>query len=148
MTSDMGAHIRYAAGCQVARSFFHWTSRLFTDAFDKVDWPQVHRTLNKKVPRLFLVWACKEVMNIAAANKNLRRRHRNRWSNKCHCCTIHVEMAEHILLSPKEGRIEAFRLATTALEWWLKEADTDPDLADCIVEYMQRWGTVTMEEIV
>ena len=59
MTSDMGAHIRYAVGRQVARFFFHQTSRMFTDAFDKVDWPHVHRTLHEEVSRLFQVWACK-----------------------------------------------------------------------------------------
>ena len=67
----MGAHIWYVAGCQVARSFFHQISRLFTDAFNEVDWLQVHRMLNKEVPHLFQVWACKQVMNIAATNKNL-----------------------------------------------------------------------------
>jgi hypothetical protein len=49
MTSDKGAHIRYAAGRQIARSFFHQTSRMFTDAFDEVGWPHVHRTLNEEV---------------------------------------------------------------------------------------------------
>ena len=77
MTSDTGAHIRYAAGRQIARSFFHQTRRMSTGAFDKVDWPHVHRTLNKEVPRLFQIWACKQVMNIAATNKNLSRRHRD-----------------------------------------------------------------------
>jgi hypothetical protein len=69
MTSDMGAHIWYAAGCQVAGSFFHQTSRMFTDAFDEVDWPHMHRTLHEEVSRLFQVWACKQMMNIAATNK-------------------------------------------------------------------------------
>ncbi len=41
MTLDTGAHIWYAAGRQVARSFFHQTSRMFMDAFDEVDWPHV-----------------------------------------------------------------------------------------------------------
>ena len=45
-------------------------------------------------------------------------------------------MAEHILLCPEEGQIEAFRLEKTALERWLNEVDTDPDLADSIVEYV------------
>ncbi len=49
MTSDMGAHIRYAAGRQVARSFFHRSSRMFIDVFDEVDWPHVHRTLHEEV---------------------------------------------------------------------------------------------------
>ena len=42
MTSDTGAHIGYAAGLQIARSFFHQTGRMSTDAFDKVNWPHVH----------------------------------------------------------------------------------------------------------
>jgi hypothetical protein len=37
MTSDTGPHIRYAAGRQGARLFFHETSRMFTDLFDEVD---------------------------------------------------------------------------------------------------------------
>jgi hypothetical protein len=140
MTSDTGAHIWYADGCQVACSFFHRTSRLFTDAFDEVDWPQVHRMLNEEVLRLFQV--------IAVTNKNLYWRHHDWRSNKCPCCTIHMETAEHIMLCPEEGLIDTFQLATTALECWLNEADMDPDLADCIVEYVQQQGTVTMEEIV
>jgi hypothetical protein len=62
MTSDTWAHIRYVADRQVARTFFHETFRMFTDAFDKVDWPQVHWTLNEEVPLLFQVWESKQVM--------------------------------------------------------------------------------------
>ncbi len=116
------------------------------DAFDEVDWPHVHRTLNKEVPRLFQVWACKQVMNIAATNKNLSWRHRDGRCDKCPCCTIQVETAAHVLLCPEAGRVEAFQLGTTALEGWLDKADTDPDLSDSIVEYVRRRGTITMEE--
>ena len=148
MTSDTGAHIRYAAGRRIARSFFHQTNRMLTDAFDEVDWSHVYRTLNKEVPRLFQVWACKQVMNIAATNKNLSRRHRDGRSDKCPCCTIHVETAAHVLLCPEAGRVEAFQLGATALERWLEMADTDPDLTDSIVEYVRRRGTITMEEAI
>jgi hypothetical protein len=71
MTSNTGAHIRYAVGRQVACKFFHEMSRMFMDAFNEVDWPQVHRTLSNEVPRLFQVWVCKQVMNLAVTNKNL-----------------------------------------------------------------------------
>jgi hypothetical protein len=108
MTSDLGPHIQYAAGQQVACLFFHELSWVFTDAFGKVDWPNVHRTLNKEVPRLFQVWACKQVMNISATNKNLRWHHQDGHSDKCPCCTIHVETAEHVILCPVVGRMEAF----------------------------------------
>jgi hypothetical protein len=148
MTLDPGAHIRYAAGRQVAQFFFHETGRMSPDAFDKVDWPHVHWTLHEEVSRLFQVWACKQVMNIVARNKNLSRRHRDGLSDKCPFCRIHVETAEHVLLCPEVGRVEAFQLCTTALERWFDEADTDPDLTDSIVEYVWRRGTITMEEAI
>jgi hypothetical protein len=81
---------------------------MFTDAFDEVDWPNVHRMLNKEVPRLFQVWACKQVMNISATNRNLHWRHQDGRSNKCPCCIIHVETAEHVILCLEVGRVEAF----------------------------------------
>ena len=106
----------------------------FTDAFNEVNWPHVHRTLNKEVPRLFQVWACTQVMNIAATNKNLSRRHHDGWCDKCLCCTIHVETTARVLLCPEVGQMEAFQLSTTALERWLDEADINPNLTDIIVE--------------
>jgi hypothetical protein len=117
---------------------------MFANAFNKVDWPNVYRTLNKEVPRLFPVWACKQVMNISATNKNLSQCHQDGCSDKCPCCTIHVETVEHIILCLVVGRVEAFRQASQALEHWLEEANMDPDLIDCIVAYVQSRGTLTM----
>jgi hypothetical protein len=97
---------------------------------------------------LFQVWASKQVMNLSATNKNLHRRHCDGQSNKCPCCTIHVETAEHIILCPEEGRVEVFMQLLLFLERWLHEVNTDPELADCIVEYVQGQGQVLMEEIV
>ena len=87
-------------------------------------------------------------MNIAATNKNLSRRHRDGRFNKCPWCTIHVETTEQVLLCPEVGRVEAFQLGTTALERCLIEADTEPDLTDSIVEYVQRRGASAMEEVI
>jgi hypothetical protein len=148
MTSDTGSHIRYAAGLQIARLFFHETSHMFTDAFDEIAWPHVHRTLNEEVPRLFQVWACKQVMGISATNKNLSRRHRDGRGDKCPCCTIHVETAEHIMVCPEVGRVETFMQSSQALEQWMEDADTDPDLVECIMKYVQGRGTVTMASAV
>jgi hypothetical protein len=121
---------------------------MFTDAFNEVDWPNVHRMLNEEVPRLFQVWACKQVMNISTTNRNLRRRHQDGHSNKCPCCIIHVETSEQVILCPKVGRVEAFMQSSQALEQWLGEADTDPDLIDCIIDYVQGRGTITMASAV
>ncbi len=85
-------------------------------------------------------------MKIAATNKNMRQH--DRRSDKCPCCTIQVETATHVLHCPEAGRVEAFQLGTTALEQWLQKADTDLDLTDSIVEYVQRRGTITMEKAI
>jgi hypothetical protein len=128
--------MRWAARLHASSS----TKRPVTDAFNEVDWLQVHWTLSNEVPRLFQVWACKQVMNLAATNKNLRQQHCDGWSNKCQCCTIHVETADHVILCPEEGQVEVFTQLLLALEWWLYDDDMDPELADCIVEYVQRRG--------
>jgi hypothetical protein len=117
---------------------------MFTDSFDKVDWPNVQCTLNKEVPRLFQVWACNQVMNSSTTNKNLWRRCWDSCSYKYPCCTIHVETAEQVILCPEVGSVEAFMQSSQALERWLEEANTDPDLIDCIVDYVQGRGTITM----
>ena len=59
-----------------------------------------------------------------------------------------VETAEHVILCPEEGQVEVFMQSLLALEQWLNNVDTDPELADCIVEYVQRGGQESMDEIV
>jgi hypothetical protein len=44
--------------------------------------------------------------------------------------------------------VEVFIQSSLALEWWLHNVDMDPELADCIVEYVQRQGQELMDEII
>jgi hypothetical protein len=46
------------------------------------------------------------------------------------------------------GRVEAFRQASRALEQWLEEANMDPDLLNCIVDYVLSRGTLTMASVI
>ena len=148
MTSVTVPLIQYTVGRQVACSFFHETSWMFTNAFNEVDWLNVYCTLKGEVPRLFQVWACKQEMNIAATNKNSNWCHHDGSSDKCPCCTFHVETAEQIIPRPAVGRVEAFMQASQALEQWLEESNMDQDLIDCIVDYVQGQGTLTMASAV
>ena len=47
----------------------------------------------------------------------------------------------------EEGRVETFMSTADTLEEWLEDAETDPDLADCIMEYVRGRGGKTMEEV-
>jgi hypothetical protein len=69
MISNTGAQIGFAVGQEIVRAFFYKRSILFTDTFDKVDWPSIHHTFHDEVPRLFQVWACKQVIVIAVNNR-------------------------------------------------------------------------------
>jgi hypothetical protein len=58
---------------------------------------------------------------------------------------MHVETAEHVMLF---GRVETSMPSSQALEHWMKDADTDPDLIECNVDYVQGRGMVTMASAV
>jgi hypothetical protein len=70
MTLDMGHFIRCHAHCHLAREKFKAASLLTTAQFDLVDWQMVHNTLSA-VPRMFQVWASKQMWCIAPTNYKL-----------------------------------------------------------------------------
>ena len=67
-TSDNGDRLRFCAHKQVAKESFH-DSKIMFEEFELVDWEMIYIALHK-VPRMFQIWAMKQVMNIAPANGN------------------------------------------------------------------------------
>ncbi len=72
MMSDMGSSIRYHMHKNLAREEFDAAGVLSFQQFDRVDWEIVHSALTT-VPRMFQVWACKQVWGIASTNRELAR---------------------------------------------------------------------------
>lgn len=73
MTSDTGEWIRFWAHYkQLARGYFHAKKIMFSDAFDKIAWKEVYSTL-RNFPRLFSLWASKQIMDVAGTNVNLAK---------------------------------------------------------------------------
>ncbi len=66
---------------------------------------------------------------------------------KCPSCMVAREMCEHVLFCCHEGRVEILLLTLGIMEDWLEEAETDPDLLDCIAKYAHGRGGWTMVEI-
>jgi hypothetical protein len=68
----MSNHLRYWAHLKLAQLAYHSLGILESDQFGLVDWEMVHSLLHC-APKLFQLWACKQVKNIAATNANVFR---------------------------------------------------------------------------
>ena len=144
MTSDTGASIRFHAHKRLAQSEFESAGVLSRAQFEKVDWDIVHDALTA-VPRLFQVWACKQVWGIAGTNREL-----SRWSDVsplCPSCLQTPETCGHILTCPHAGRVSALQSTIKLMDKWMKRHGTDPDLRDCIYEYCMGRGGILMADI-
>ena len=144
MTSDTGGSVRFQAHKKLAREEFAAAGILSHTQFSRVDWEIVHCALTA-VPRMFQVWACKQVWGIAGTNKE-----QSRWSDVsplCPSCRQAPETCSHVLHCPHEGRVEALHTTIALMDKWMKQNNTDPDLRDCIYEYAAGRGGITMEEI-
>ena len=144
LTSDKGEKLKFWVQRQQAKSYFHDASTIFGPQFDTIDWEMIHETLCG-VPRMFQVWACKQVMDIAPANGN--RPWEQNLCPLCPSCAQANETCSHILFCNHAGRVDALMKSIDLLEQWLEEVDTDPDLVECIVEYARGRGQLAMLDI-
>ena len=145
MTSDTSDTLRYWAHRQIAKTYYSQKGILNPDQFDEVAWQQVYMSL-LDVPRMFGIWACKQVMNIAGTNAN-QAVYKKDHDPKCPSCTVYIETCEHVLFCEEEGRVETLRLSIGLFEKWMRSVDTDNGLRCCLVEYAEGRGGKTMEEI-
>ena len=114
-------------------------------SFQEVAWQQVYDTLHK-VPRLFHLWACKQVMDVAGTNVN-QAMFTEGHDPHCPSCDNKLETCAHILHCEEAGRVDALHHSIDWLDKWPKETGTEPSLRECLVEYAQGRGAVTMEDI-
>ena len=144
ITSDTGASIQFHAHKNLAWSEFNDAGILTHTQFSKVDWDIVHDALTT-VPRMFQVWACKQVWSIAGTN-----REQSRWSDinpLCPSCMQVPKTCGHILQCAHAGRVDTLQSTIKLLDQWKKRQGTDPDLRDCIYDYCMGRGGVLMEDI-
>jgi hypothetical protein len=70
MTSDTRNDIRFWAQRQLAMKYNGHQIFLTPTQFNCIDWVSVHRTLHK-LPRLFQIWAAKQVLGVTGTIKFL-----------------------------------------------------------------------------
>ena len=147
MTMDSGAAIRFATHKVEARDLYNWCGILDPAAFDKVWWEIVYATLHS-LPKMFTVWACKQVFNYAATFYRLNQREEEKFpSAKCPCCTLATETMGHVLLCQEEGRTKLLIASSATLLHWMLGEDTERDLTFLIIKFIRDRGETTMEEI-
>jgi hypothetical protein len=93
----------------------------------------------RDVARLFQLWVCKQVMGAAGTME---------WDktvvSKCPSCMAAWDTCTHALFCCHKGRVETLQHTLDLMEEWLEEAETDPDLLDCIAKFAHGQGGRTM----
>jgi hypothetical protein len=138
ITADTGQHLWYWAHRRLAKKLFYQMDIMYSQQFELVDWEMVYLQLNS-IPKLFQLWACKQVMGIAGTiewDKTVIR--------KCPSCMQEWDTCAHVLHCCHTGRVETLHHTINIMEAWMKEVDTDPDLLDCIAEYAYAQGNRAM----
>ena len=148
MTSDTGPEIRYVVDQVLAKELFHDQKALTSKQCEEVSWRDLYETLNDKALRLFTLWACKQVIEVAAMNDFLIRTGRGGdRSSKCPCCGVVEKMAENVLYCEEAEKVDFMNKSVEAIENWLEGVDTCKDLQYYIMEYIEGRWVRTMTEV-
>ena len=118
MSSDTGARIRFWVHKQRAEEVFRNQKILLPDQFKEVDWEMVYSALHE-LPRMFQIWACKQVMGVAGTNL-YQSKYRPNHDPKYPSCTQCVESCAHVLECQEEGRVETLLGTIDFLDIWIK----------------------------
>ena len=146
MPSDTGARIHFWVHKQRAEEVFWNQKILLSDQFKEVDWDMVYSALHE-MPRMFQIWACKQVMVVAGTNLYQSKYWRNN-DPKCPSFTRCVESCAHMLECQEEGRVETLLRTIDFLDSWMKKIGTDKGLRNCLVRYKKGRGEITMKDFV
>lgn len=145
LTASMGWYMRFYAHKLLARSALADMEVISSRQFDEVAWYHVAKALDE-VPRLFQLWACKQVLGIASTNGAV-----SKWDDsvdpKCPSCRRCTETTGHILGCDEVGRVEVLMQTIDMLECWLIKMDTEPVLTECLVEFARGRDAVKMQEV-
>ena len=146
MSSDTGAIIRFWFHKQRAEEVFRNQKILLPGQFKELYWEMVYSALHE-LPRMFQIWACKQVMGVAGTNL-YQSKYRPNHNPKCPSCTRCVDSFVHVLECQEEGRVETFLGVIYCLDIWMKKIGTDKGLRNGLVRYAKGRGEFTMKDIV
>ena len=133
MTSDTGPMLRFWIHRLLAREMMSFGKVLAAEQFDLIEWEHVLTALHE-VLCLFQLWACKQVLGIAATNV-LRSRWTEGLDPRCLSCKCRMEICEHVLYCNEAGCVVTLLLTIEIVQGWIQESGTDPELQFCMMQY-------------
>ena len=148
ISPGMMGGLRFWAHRRLAREVFRDLGILGFQAFDQVAWRPVHNAL-LSVPRLFQLWAAKQVTGIAGTNLRLHicsRRKPNPHCKLCPSCGIKTEDCEHVLTCEESNRVDCLLKSIDMIDKWLEENGTEPRLRMALVRFARGRGGVQMRK--
>jgi hypothetical protein len=123
----------------MVRSTYHSLDILHSNQFDLVDWEMVHSLLCS-VPKLFQLWACKQVTNFAVTNAKVYWWEKSVGMTLCPSCMQVPETCAHVLHCCHDGRVETLLHMIDIMDEWLRDAGTETALQGYLVEYARDRG--------
>ena len=143
VTPDMRGFMQYWMHSNLARSYLADLKVLSSVQFDEIAWEYVSPAL-ESVPRMFQVWASKQVLGLANTNGTTHK-----WDHsvdpRCPSCQQATETTEHVLMCDEAGRVRIFLQTVDLLDGWLRKMDTSPRLRECIVGFCRGRGFHRMQ---
>jgi len=143
LTSDTETVLRYVTHKAEAKSLFIFQGLLSAEQFEEVDWKITHHTLHA-VPKMFQLFACKQVFGISAVLGNLaKQKAYAHLGNKCPCCTMCKETTAHLLLCQEEGRRKCVDQQIQLISDWLYTSGTNKDLIQVLLTFLHTRGDMS-----
>ena len=132
MTSDTSKLLKFLVHKQLAEQTFFQLGLMSAEHFQEVAWKQVYKALHN-VPRMFQIWVCKQVANIAGVNSN-QAVYTPNHNPMCPSCNEEEETCRHVLCCDEDGRVKALNCTINLLDIWLRTVGTDGPLRSCLIE--------------
>ena len=142
-TSD---ELRFWVHQQIAKEVFVELKLMDAHAFDEVAWREIFKAMHT-LPRLFQIWACKQVTDIAGTNKReytIKKRKKVFHDPRCPSCASATETCAHVLTCREAGRVEVLNKSVDLLEEWLTDAKTETSLKQAICRFARGRGQISM----
>ena len=136
MKSDTSKLLKFWVHKQLAEQTFYHLGLMSSDHFQEVARRQVYDALHE-VPRMFQIWACKQVTNLAGVNSN-QVVYKANHDPMCPSCNKEEETCRRVLGCDEEGRVKALNFTIDLLENWMSKVGTNGPLRNFLTAYSRK----------